>query len=96
MKKIILLCLILLAFACKEPDQKAYLKTDKTAPITKIKKKNYKIYRKGDVVYIRPDSLKVTIIYENTSDPDDLSYDVKFFVAGEEVRVNYIKPHSFY
>jgi len=94
MKKYLLQLILIFSIiliSCKE-EKKEYLKSDKNIP----KKQVVKTYNEGDIVYTKPDSVKVTISDVNNQGFDSESYDIIFIIAGESQEIQFVKANNFY
>ena len=79
MKKLLtILVLSFLLFSCKE----------------ECKIKQFYTYKKGDIVYLKSDSIRATITYINTERKEN--YDVEFYVIGERISKQYVDTIYFY
>ena len=85
MKKLLLLFLLsLFIISCKQNN------CHKQQEI----KKEDSFYKKGDVVYLKPDSIRAIIVYVNSTYKEN--YDVEFYVLGQRVHRDHIDTIYFY
>lgn len=84
MKKLLLILLCFSVFSCNETVEKEYTKQEKgTKPFVK---KNFKYnFKKGDIIYRKPDSLKV--IFDNFNSD---STSVYYYISDKEHSLNYV------
>ncbi len=79
-KIILYLIVVLLIFSCNNSENRD---TKRDVPVLTA---NYK-YSEGEIVYLKPDSLKVVISKAGVDLWDDISYDVKYYNAeGQPVK----------
>jgi hypothetical protein len=101
MKKLLLLMFfVFLLQSCKEvKEEKTYLKGDKNAPkiIDKLPK-----FKKGNIGYVKPDSLRVIITYVNKKGEcqdvidEENSYDIEYFIGSYKQGAQCVEEYNFH
>ncbi len=85
-KLLIILLLSFLLFSCKEECKKSVVQTPS-------------LYKKGDVVYLKPDSVRAVITYVNAEHyPSGIkyTYNVDFYLMSKRYQDSYVDTVYFY
>ena len=88
-KLLLLLTLLFITIGCKESKQ---IRTDQVSKLPQITIKHTQRYQKGDVIFLKPDSIPILVKYKYS---DSLFYDVEI-ISDHQDRFEYISHKAFY
>ena len=88
-KLLLLLTLLFITIGCKESKK---IRTDQVSKLPQITIEKTQKYEKGDVIFLKPDSIPMLVIYKYS---DSLFYDVDI-ISHHQDRFEYISHKAFY
>ena len=88
-KLLLLLTLLFITIGCKESKK---IRTDQVSKLPQITIEKTQKYEKGDVIFLKPDSIPMLVIYKYS---DSLFYDVDI-ISSHQDRFEYISHKAFY
>ena len=89
-KLLLLLTLLFITIGCKESPKP--VKVDQVSKLPQITIKHTQLYEKGDVIFLRPDSIPMLVTYKYS---DSSFYDVDI-ISSRQDRFEYVSHKAFY